>query len=78
MISLISYQELFLDASIAVHKVMGPGLLESVYQQCLAKELSLRSVNFSELVPIPLNYKGYVLNKEYVIEEEIVLELKAV
>lgn len=71
-----------LDAAIAVHKVMGPGLLESVYQQCLAKELSLRAVNFSQLVPIPLNYKGYLLNKEYIIdvliENEIVLELKAV
>jgi GxxExxY protein len=71
-----------LDAAIAVHKVMGPGLLESVYQQCLAKELSLRAVNFSQLVPIPLNYQGYFLNKEYIIdvliEDEIVLELKAV
>lgn len=61
---------------------MGPGLLESVYRQCLAKELSLRSINFSQLVPIALTYKGHVLNKDYImdvlIEEEIVIELKAV
>lgn len=71
-----------LDASISVHREMGPGLLESVYQQCLVKELSLRSIKLSTMVPIPLQYKGYTLNKDYVIdvlvEDEIILELKAV
>jgi len=71
-----------LIASIDVHKEMGPGLLESVYQQCLAKELSLRSIKLSTMVPIPLQYKGYILNKDYVIdilvEDEIILELKSV
>lgn len=70
------------DSSIQVHKEMGPGLLESVYQQCLLKELQLRSIIVSEQVPIPLVYKGYKLSKEYVIdilvEGEIILELKAV
>jgi GxxExxY protein len=71
-----------LDASIAVHKEMGPGLLESVYQQCLSKELSIREINFNALVPVPLIYKNHVLNKEYIIDilvdEEIIIELKAV
>ncbi|MCE7865126.1 MAG: GxxExxY protein [Bacteroidetes bacterium CHB5] len=71
-----------LDASVAVHKEMGPGLLESVYQQCLVKELSLRGIKTEVLVPVALQYKGYTLNKDYVIdilvEEEIILELKAV
>lgn len=71
-----------LIASIDVHKEMGPGLLESVYQQCLAKEFSLRSIKLSTMVPIPLQYKGYTLNKDYVIdilvEDEIILELKSV
>jgi GxxExxY protein len=71
-----------LDAAIAVHREMGPGLLESVYQQCLVKELSLRSIKLSTMVPIPLQYKGYTLNKDYVIdilvEDEIILELKSV
>ncbi len=71
-----------LDASIAVHKEMGPGLLESVYQQCLVKELSLRSIKLNTMVAIPLQYKGYSLNKDYVIdilvEDEIIVELKAV
>lgn len=71
-----------LDASIAVHREMGPGLLESVYQQCLVKELSLREIKLKAMVSIPLQYKGYLLNKDYVIdilvENEIILELKAV
>ncbi len=71
-----------LDAAIDVHREMGPGLLESVYQQCLVKELSLRSIKLSTMVPIPLQYKGYTLNKDYVIdilvEDEIILELKSV
>lgn len=67
-----------LIASIDVHKEMGPGLLESVYQQCLVKELSLRNIKLSTIVPIPLQYKGYTLNKDYVIdilvEDEIILD----
>lgn len=57
-----------LDASIAVHREMGPGLLESVYQQCLVKELSLRDIKLNTMVSIPLQYKGYLLNKDYVID----------
>lgn len=74
--------KIILDSSIMVHREMGPGLLESVYQQCLAKEFSLRGLDFQKEVSIPLVYKGFVLNKDYVIdilvENEIVLELKAV
>jgi len=71
-----------LDASVSVHKEMGPGLLESIYQQCLAKELEFRSVEFAQCVPIPLVYKGVQLNKDYImdllVENEIIIELKAV
>ncbi len=71
-----------IDASIRVHKEMGPGLLESVYQHCLLKELQIRSVRVEKEVAIPLVYRGYDLTKEYVIdilvEDEIILELKAV
>ncbi len=76
------YSKEILDAAITVHKEMGPGLLESVYQQCLWKELTLRDIKVRAMVPIPLVYKGYPLNKEYIIdllvEEEIILELKVV
>ena len=71
-----------LDASISVHKEMGPGLLEAVYQRCLTKELELWNIPFETMVTVPLIYKGHVLNKEYVIdilvENEIIVELKAV
>ncbi len=71
-----------LDGSIAVHKEMGLGLLESVYQQCLAKELTMRGLNVQSMVCIPLQYKGHLLEKEYIIdmliEDEIIVELKAV
>ncbi len=71
-----------LEASIAVHKEMGPGLLEAVYQHCLMKELEMRGIEFEAMVMVPLVYKGHVLNKEYVIDilvsNEIIIELKAV
>jgi GxxExxY protein len=71
-----------LDAAISVHREMGPGLLESVYQPCLAKELSTRGLQVATGVPVPLYYKGELLNKDFIIdllvEGEIVVELKAV
>jgi GxxExxY protein len=70
------------DAAITVHKEMGPGLLESVYQLCLVKELKSRNILTQTSVAVALYYKGEELDKEYVIdilvENEIVLELKAI
>lgn len=61
---------------------MGPGLLETVYQECLWEELSSRGVNLQSNVSVPLIYKGKTLNKDYIIdllvEDEIVIELKAI
>ena len=71
-----------LDASITVHKEMGPGLLESVYEFCLMKEMELRGIFAENQVVVPLVYKGYDLNKDYridiLVEKEIIIELKAV
>lgn len=71
-----------LNASLQVHKEMGPGLLESVYQQCLVYELQSSNIQVEALVPVPLVYRGHLLSKEYIIdiivENEIILELKAV
>ncbi|MBN1767433.1 MAG: GxxExxY protein [Prolixibacteraceae bacterium] len=71
-----------LDAAISVHKEMGPGLLESVYECCLVKELSLRNIKAVSQVQLPLFYKGELLNKEFridiLVEDEIILELKSV
>ena len=75
------YSGIVLDAAVAVHKEMGPGLLESVYQHCLARELYLRDIEIETNVAVPLVYKGHTINKEYVIdllvEDEIIVELKA-
>jgi len=72
---------IILDACITVHKEMGPGLLESVYQECLLKELELRGVKAEAEVAIPLVYKGFKLSKKFsidvLVEKEIVLELKS-
>ena len=71
-----------LQAAITVHREMGPGLLESVYQHCLIKELKERQVKVDTMVPVQLYYKGAPLNKDYVIdvlvENEIILELKSI
>ena len=70
------------DACISVHKEMGPGLLESVYEYCLLKEFELRNIKAKSQVIIPLYYKGELLSKNFrvdiLVENEIVLELKAV
>ncbi|MBL4716256.1 MAG: GxxExxY protein [Bacteroidia bacterium] len=74
--------KVILDASITVHKEMGPGLLEKIYEICLIKELSLRGINVQNQVCIPLQYKGYELSKDFyidiLVENEIIIELKAV
>lgn len=76
------FTSIILDSSIAVHKEMGPGLLESIYHHCLLKELRDRKIQVESMVPVPLYYRGQSLNKDYVIdllvEEEIILELKAI
>jgi len=70
-----------LDSCIMVHKIMGPGLLESIYESCLMKELEIRNIKAKNQVVIPLIYKGYELSKELridiLVEDEIILELKS-
>src|SRR3954470_22675639 len=71
-----------LGACIEVHRHLGPGLLESAYEECLCHELSLASVRFVRQKPLPVIYKGVKLDCGYrldvVVEEKLVLELKAV
>lgn len=71
-----------LDASILVHKELGPGLLESVYQCCLVIELSSRGFNVQQEVALPVFFKGLPTGKEFridlLVEQEIIIELKAV
>ncbi len=70
-----------LDSCITVHRAMGPGLLESVYEKCLMKEFELRKIKAQNQVSIPLIYKGFELSKEFkidiLVENEIIIELKS-
>jgi len=74
--------EQILDASIFVHREMGPGLLESIYEVCLEKELSLRSIKTKSQVFLPLYYRGVELNRDFridlLVEDKIIIEIKAV
>jgi GxxExxY protein len=69
-------------ACIEVHKALGPGLLESIYQKCLMRELQLRNINFLAEERITISYKEVLIDCEFradfFIENCIVLELKAV
>ena len=71
-----------IGAAIEVHKVLGPGLLESAYQVCMEHESKLRDIACTHLVDLPLNYKGLNLDAGYVIDliydKRVIVELKAV
>lgn len=74
--------ESIIGAAIEVHSVLGPGLLESTYEDCLCRELQLRGLRFRCQVSIPVEYKGRVVDNAYridlIVEETVVVELKAV
>ena len=71
-----------IDCAFAVHREMGPGLLESVYQHCMFRELMDQGISVTTMVEVPLVYKGNPLNKDFIldmlVEDEIIVELKAV
>jgi len=71
-----------IGAAIEVHRILGPGLLESAYQVCMEHESALRNIPFERLVDLPLNYKGLNLDAGYVIDlvydKRVIVELKAV
>jgi len=71
-----------IGAAIEVHRHLGPGLLESAYQQCLAKELELRGIPYESEWPLPLEYKGLRVNcgyrVDFLVANSVVIETKAV
>ena len=71
-----------IGCAIEVHRVLGPGLLESTYQQCLAHELSLNDIPFRLEHPMPVGYKAVRLDCGYridiLVDDRLILELKAV
>lgn len=71
-----------IGAAIEVHKILGPGLLESSYQLCMERESDIQKLLYEHQVELPLNYKGMDLDAGYKIdliyERKVIVELKAV
>jgi len=74
--------EQIIGAAIEVHKSIGPGLLESIYEECLCHELTLRGLRFERQLIVPVLYKGVKLECKHrcdvLVENTVVLELKTV
>src|SRR4051812_37436082 len=71
-----------IGCAIEVHRVLGPGLLESAYQHCLVEELKLKRLKFETQKPVELSYKGRPVDYSYrldlVVEGRVIVEIKAV
>jgi GxxExxY protein len=69
-------------AAIEVHRLLGPGLLESAYEECLAREFTLRNIPFERQYPLPVEYKGVRLEcgyrLDFLVAKCVVVEVKAV
>lgn len=79
IIDQLSYE--ILGAAIEVHKALGPGLLESVYEECMIYELQLRGIKTSSQQEVPVIFKGKTMTKKFrydlLVEDCIIVELKA-
>jgi GxxExxY protein len=77
-----SLTDAIIGAAIAVHRELGPGLLESVYEKCLALELTRTSLHVCSQKEIPLTYKGLALESGFradlIVENRVLIELKSV
>lgn len=77
-----SLTETIIGAAIEVHRQLGPGLLESVYEECMCEELRIRGVLFKCQIELPVVYKGRETGGKYridlIVADEVVVELKAV
>src|SRR5947208_4763557 len=74
--------EQIIGAAIEVHKAIGPGLLEGVYEECLCHELTLRNLHFERELIVPVTYKSVKMDCGYrldlLVENVVILELKSV
>ncbi|MBM4167432.1 MAG: GxxExxY protein [Ignavibacteria bacterium] len=73
--------EKIIGCAIAVHRALGPGLLESAYEECLAEEMKFQGLNFERQKPVPLMYRSVKLDVGYrldvLVENKVIVELKA-
>ena len=82
MININQITEKIIGCAIQVHKELGPGLLESAYEECLMYELKQAGLNAERQVPVPIVYKEIKLDCGYridiLVEKQVIIELKAV
>jgi GxxExxY protein len=84
LVAEILFKELsyaIVGAAMEVHRVLGPGFLEAVYETALAQEFTLRNIPFERQAPLAVEYKGALIGEymaDFVVDEQVVLELKAV
>ena len=72
--------EKIIGAAIEVHRILGPGLLESIYEEALCHEFSQRGIHFEKQAPIEIVYKGHVIHGQRIdllVEKEVIVEIKA-
>lgn len=76
----LSYE--IVGCAIEVHKHLGPGLLESIYEKCMIEEIQGRGLKVLSQLPIPIHYKGKILNQDMrldlIVNDLVIVELKAV
>lgn len=74
--------ERIIKCAIEVHRTLGPGLLESIYEECLCREFDLDGLPYSRQKELPIQYKGLVLSEKYrldlVVNDAVVVEVKCV
>ena len=76
------YCSIVIGGAIEVHRLKGPGLIESIYEKCLMRELSLLGLSVKNQIQVPIEYKGYCfeekLTLDVIVDDCLLLELKAV
>ncbi len=82
MVNVNEVTQTVIGAGIEVHRALGPGLLESAYEECLCRELDLRQVQFERQRHLPVDYKGIKLDCGYrldlLVANTVVVEIKAI
>ncbi|BAI61689.1 conserved hypothetical protein [Methanocella paludicola SANAE] len=73
---------IIVDSALTVHRTLGPGLLERVYEECLIQELTLRGLKVESQIPLPIEYKGLRIEDavriDILVENCVIIEIKAV
>ena len=72
--------EKIIGACIEVHRILGPGLLESIYEDALCHEFTLRNINFERQVPVDVVYKNHLIQGQrldMLVEKEVIVEIKS-